>query len=256
MISWAEDPRLAAEVAAHPYPLLFATVSGAHLYGFPSADSDFDLRGVHLLAAHECLGLDDPEETVTLSHLRDGIEIDLVTHDARKFFKLLLRGTGYVLEQLYSPLVVATSDAHAELKEIARGCVARSCLRHYRGFAIRHWELFGKESPPRVKPLLYVYRALLSGILLLRTGEVNANLVECNEKTERLSFLGGLIQQKTSGAEREALTAIDLAFHTREVERLREVLAEAWEHSPLPDGPTCRPALNDFLLRLRKGDRP
>jgi integrase len=28
-----------------PYSLLFATVSGAHLYGFPSPDSDYDLRG-------------------------------------------------------------------------------------------------------------------------------------------------------------------------------------------------------------------
>jgi hypothetical protein len=27
---------LRAEVARHPYPLLFATISGAHLYGFPS----------------------------------------------------------------------------------------------------------------------------------------------------------------------------------------------------------------------------
>ena len=43
------DPRLYKQVAAHPYPLLFATISGAHLYGFPSPDSDFDLRGVHLL---------------------------------------------------------------------------------------------------------------------------------------------------------------------------------------------------------------
>ena len=35
--------------AAARYPLVFATISGAHLYGFPSADSDFDLRGVHPL---------------------------------------------------------------------------------------------------------------------------------------------------------------------------------------------------------------
>jgi len=40
---------LRAEVARHPYPLLFATVSGAHLYGFPSPDSDCDLRGAHVL---------------------------------------------------------------------------------------------------------------------------------------------------------------------------------------------------------------
>ena len=43
------DPRLHRIVAAHPYPLLFATISGAHLYGFPSPDSDFDLRGAHVL---------------------------------------------------------------------------------------------------------------------------------------------------------------------------------------------------------------
>nr|MDQ6926913.1 nucleotidyltransferase domain-containing protein [Candidatus Eremiobacteraeota bacterium] len=34
-----------------PYPLSFVTVSGAHLYGFPSEDSDFDLRGVHVTPA-------------------------------------------------------------------------------------------------------------------------------------------------------------------------------------------------------------
>ena len=38
--------RLRREVARHPYPLLFATVSGAHLYRFPSPDSDYDLRRV------------------------------------------------------------------------------------------------------------------------------------------------------------------------------------------------------------------
>jgi hypothetical protein len=37
---------LRTEAARHPYPLLFATISGAHLYGFPSPDSDYDLRGV------------------------------------------------------------------------------------------------------------------------------------------------------------------------------------------------------------------
>src|SRR4051812_26625750 len=46
-----------------PYPLLFATVSGAHLYGFPSRDSDVDLRGVHVLPAAEVVGLRTGPET-------------------------------------------------------------------------------------------------------------------------------------------------------------------------------------------------
>ena len=43
------DPLLHRLVAAQPYPQLFATISGAHLYGFPSPDSDFDFRGAHVL---------------------------------------------------------------------------------------------------------------------------------------------------------------------------------------------------------------
>src|SRR5262245_18579091 len=90
-------PALGAAVTAHPYPLLFATISGAHLYGFPSPDSDYDLRGSHLLPAREVVGLDPGRETVERSETIDGTELDLVTHDARRFFLLLLKKNGYVL---------------------------------------------------------------------------------------------------------------------------------------------------------------
>jgi hypothetical protein len=46
-------PRLAGIAREQPHPLVFATVSGAHLYGFPSPDSDWDLRGVHVLPARD-----------------------------------------------------------------------------------------------------------------------------------------------------------------------------------------------------------
>ena len=95
------EPRLQKHVDQHPYPLVFATISGAHLYGFPSADSDYDLRGVHLLPLSEVVGLRVGHETVEKSGIYDGLEVDLVTHDARKFFALLLRKNGYVLEQLW-----------------------------------------------------------------------------------------------------------------------------------------------------------
>src|SRR4026209_663987 len=98
------DRRLHRIVAAQPYPLLFATISGAHLYGFPSPDSDFDLRGVHVLPVRDVIGLKLPRETIEVSGMYDGIEMDLVTHDAKKFLSLLLKKNGYVLEQLCSPL--------------------------------------------------------------------------------------------------------------------------------------------------------
>lgn len=238
------------QVEEHPYPLLFATISGAHLYGFPSPDSDFDLRGVHLLPLHEVVGLRTGPETVERSGLRDGLEIDLVTHDARKFFSLLLRKNGYVLEQVLSPLVVHATPEHGELKDIARECVTRHHVYHYLGFAATQWSLFEKETPPRVKPLLYVYRVLLTGIHLMQTGEVEANLVRLNE-VARLPYLDDLIQRKITGAEKEPLTEANVDFHRGEYERLRTQLQEARETSLLPEAPGGKEALHDLLVRLR-----
>src|SRR5690348_12715714 len=156
------DQRLYDVVAAQPYPLLFATVSGGHLYGFPSPDSDYDLRGAHLLPLEKLLRLDVCDETIEKSGVYDGLEVDLVTHDARKFLGLMLKKNGYVLEQLLSPLVVHTSAEHAELKRIAADCITRHHAHHYLGFATTQWKLFEKQRPPAVKPLLYVYRVLLT----------------------------------------------------------------------------------------------
>jgi hypothetical protein len=178
-------------VKTHPYPLLFATISGAHLYGFPSADSDWDIRGVHILPATEVMGLLPQQETIEVSE-QSPVELDIVSHDARKFFGLLLKPNGYVLEQLYSPIILHSTPEHDELKQIAHGCITRFHVHHYLGFAANQWQLFRKEEPPRVKPLLYVFRVLLTGIHLMRTGEVEANLPVLNEKF-RLPFIPELI---------------------------------------------------------------
>lgn len=161
-------------VAEQPDPLLFATVSGAHLYGFPSRDSDIDLRGAHLLPAQDLLGLREPEETRSRMWDRDDVEMDLVTHDLRKFVRLMLNRNGYVLEQLLSPLVVHTTPAHEELIALAPGVLTSHHAHHYRGFAGTQWRLFEKAA--ELKPLLYAFRALLTGIHLMRSGEVQAHL--------------------------------------------------------------------------------
>jgi predicted nucleotidyltransferase len=242
--------RLRAETQSHPYPLLFATVSGAHLYGFPSRDSDYDVRGVHILPPEEALGLLPKRETIEISGMRNGMEMDLVTHDILKFFSLVLKRNGYVLEQLYSPLIVQTSPEHVELKAIAAGCVTKHHSHHYLGFAATQWALFEKENPPRVKPLLYVYRVLLTGILLMRTGRVEANLVSLNEEF-RLPYVPELIERKLHGAERGTLDSGEADFHRQEYLRLIARLEKAAAASQLPTEPACRNALNDLLVRIR-----
>src|ERR1044071_1930461 len=255
------DPRLQRIAETQPYPLLFATVSGAHLYGFPSPDSDFDLRAAHVLPVENVVGLDVHDETIQDSRVIESLEMDIVSHDVRKFMKLLLKKNGYVLEQLFSPLVVLTTPEHQELKETARhrrnqGVITKHHSHHYFGFSDTEWKLFLKESPRRVKPLLYVYRVLLTGIHLMRTGEVEANLLALN-KDARLTFIPELVARKLGGPERSILDDADLQFHESQYQKLRAELQSAFESSSLPELPNdeTRRALNDLLIRVRlKGE--
>ena len=64
VLSMTVCPRVYRIVAAQPHPLLFATICGAHPYGFLSPGSDFDQRGPHVLPLKRVIGLVVHAETV------------------------------------------------------------------------------------------------------------------------------------------------------------------------------------------------
>lgn len=238
------------QLARQPHPVLFATLSGAHLYGFASPDSDYDLRGVHVMPLHEALRLDPPPETRTELSRHHGAEIDLVTHDVRKFLLLLRKRNGYVLEQLFSPLVIATSAEHEELKVLSRGLITKGHSLHYLRFAENQWNLFLRKEPRRVKPLLYVFRTLLTGIHLMRSGEVEADLRVLNQYF-RLPWVDGLVKLKWQTKEESTLEDAESVFYRAEMEKLQAQLVEEAEGSRLPTEGADYAGLDDFLFRVR-----
>jgi len=71
-----------------------------------------------------------------------------------------------------------------------------------------------------VNPLLFLYRVLLTGIHLIRTGKVQANLVMLNEEF-RLPYIADLVARKLAGSEKSKLEDADIALHESEYRRLR-----------------------------------
>ena len=230
-----------------PEPI-FATISGAHLYGFASPDSDVDLRGAFMLPARVMLGLYPPRETITVQE-KGALALDWVAHDIRKFARLMTNHNGYVLEQLFSPLVVVSGAAHEELLKLAEGCVTRPTVRHYQGFACGCRKRL-QQPDATVKHALYPYRVLFSGIHLMQTGEVIANLPVLNERF-RLEQIDELMARKRAGAENMLLDERELAAHAAVLDQLEVMLQAAHERSSLPDQPTTVAALNDFVVRVR-----
>jgi len=225
-------PEVERHAADFSHPLVFATISGAHLYGFPSPDSDFDLRGCHLTPAGDLLGLRDPELTVEFLGPDGEVEMDLVSHDLAKFARLLLKPNGYVLEQLTSPIVVRTSPLHDELLRLVPELVTKRHAHHYLGFAAGQWKLLAKE--PKVKPLLYLYRVLLTGIHLMRTGRIEASLPALVAE-HPLVDVADLLDRKLSGAERQPLDEGELEAHEQTYHGLVELLERARDDSHLPE---------------------
>jgi len=242
------DPYL----AEHPHEILFLTGSGAHLYGFASPDSDYDLRGAHVTTPRELFRLDPPRETYEVLDRDAPVEMDIVTHDVRKYFKLLLSKNGYVLEQIFSPLVVASTLEFEELKVIAARTVTKHHHYHFESFSKNQWGKVSGPSMGTVKGLLYTYRPLLAGIHLMRTGRIESDINVLNE-TFRLEYINDLVARKRGGEEKQPLGESDMSQHEERFVGLQSDLAEASRGADLPDEvpSETREALNDLLVRIR-----
>lgn len=240
-------PALREYAEANISGLLFVTVSGAHLYGFPSPDSDIDLRGTFAAPLEQVLSLDKPKETHEPKGFVNDVEVELVGHELENYLRLLVKPNGYVLEQICSPLVVMTSPAHEELTTLAQDSLSRRLYHHYAGFARRQWREYQRESASKtVKRLLYLHRVLMTGIVLLTEGVVECDMHRLNT---RFGFdLSPLVAAKTREM---ALVVGNAKPYEDAVARLFDRLDLAQRQSPLPDDVPNRAAISDFLVRTR-----
>jgi predicted nucleotidyltransferase len=234
-------------IEGQQYRPLFVTVSGAHLYGFPSPDSDIDLRGAHLLPLRDVVGLVLPDETIERKLDLAGVEVELVSHDLGKYLRLLVKNNGYVLEQIFSPLVVMGQGFLDDFRPLARRCITRHHYHHYRGFIATQRKLLEKQEPKVLKTLLYAYRVLLTGIHLLRTGEVEPYLPRLTQEYQR-PFLIEQIARKQQ--EKGQALNLDWSFHDAQLRELEALLDQAFQESTLPEERDRR-AVSEFLVRER-----
>ena len=112
----------------------------AHLYGFPSPDSDYDLRGCHLLPVREVVGLDRRPGDDRVVGGRRGLEIDLVTHDAGKFFQLTAE------EKRLCAGAVVLAAGRPRVGPSIRGAESRSASLASRGITTTITEALPKPS--------------------------------------------------------------------------------------------------------------
>jgi uncharacterized protein len=152
-----------AEVAAmNRVRILFAIESGSRAWGFPSPDSDYDVRFVY---AHE------PDWYLSLTLGRDVIELpisdelDIAGWDIRKALNLLLKPNPVLLEWLSSPIRYLWQDAptRALIDLAARVTHQTACLHHYLHLGTEQWRRHvGEAEEVNAKKYFYSLRPALA----------------------------------------------------------------------------------------------
>ncbi len=141
--------------------ILYAIESGSRAWGFPSADSDYDVRFVYGGKKGDYLSIDDPPETLGFS--LDG-DLDISGWDIRKTLRQVKKSNTVVFEWLQSPIVYLVRPGfREELMEKATAFYSpRAALHHYLGIYKNYGEAIFPDGSIRIKKLFYLLRTLFA----------------------------------------------------------------------------------------------
>ncbi len=162
--------RLEALAAHHGVSILYACESGSRAWGFPSADSDYDIRFIYLHPRDWYLSIHAHRDVIDPAI--EGL-IDMGGWDLRKSLRLLQKGNASLVEWLNSPIVYLRDPAIAEpLDALAREAFRpETATHHYLALARRTRKALGKAERWRLKDVFYALRAVLCARHIIEAGE-------------------------------------------------------------------------------------
>jgi predicted nucleotidyltransferase len=187
--------------------ILYACESGSRAWGFPSADSDYDVRFIYKHPRDWYLSIDVEEKRDVIERpIND--ELDISGWDLRKALKLLRKSNPPLLEWLSSPIIYRS---HADVADKLREAIEKfyspiGSFHHYLNMARNNHREFLRGDLVRVKKYFYVLRPLLA----IRWIQQNIGPVpmefekladRCIDSAELRKAISDLLEQKKSGQE-------------------------------------------------------
>lgn len=140
--------------------ILLAVESGSRAWGFPSPDSDYDVRFLYVRPKESYMRLDP---------VRDVIEVpvnavlDINGWDLSKALRLLHKSNPTIFEWFSSPIVYQTSDFAMRIKSIMGDYFSsRSSLWHYLHMAEENYRGYLHGDMVKAKKYFYVLRPILA----------------------------------------------------------------------------------------------
>lgn len=138
--------------------ILWACETGSRAWGFPSPDSDYDVRLIYVQQMDWYLNLVEQKDTIEI--MLDNREVDISGWDLRKSLRLLWKSNPPLLERIQSPIIYKSNDLFiTALRKIAQDCYSKiATIHHYLNMAKKCFGEVKDTKQYKLKKLFYALR--------------------------------------------------------------------------------------------------
>lgn len=234
--------------------ILYACESGSRAWGFPSKDSDYDVRFIYVHQKDEYLTIDP----IGIGAKRDVIELpinnrlDISGWELTKALRLLRKSNPPLMEWLHANIIYYQAFSTIEqMQELCKTIfAANSCLHHYLNMASSNFRNYLQGEEVKAKIYFYALRSVLAAKWIKSFNEfpplefpllVETLLPEGELKNE----INILLKRKAAGEvlDREPKIQVINHFLNEEINHLRKFA------NTLTMAPSNHTAKLDFLFR-------
>ena len=231
--------------------ILYACETGSRAWGFPSPDSDYDIRFIYMHERDWYLSLSQRKDTI--EHM-DG-DLDITGWDLRKSLVLLKKSNATLIERFQSPIEYFSAEGFKrEFKSLIEVYYSPTAVFfHHYSLAQKFWEELKDKEEMKLKNYFYLIRSLLSCNWIVKDKSVLPMDIEGLMKlidTERRDEIRDLIKLK-GGVGEKYLHKKDESLN-KWVSGLFEMLESSKENLGVSKADNS--ALNSFFLKMVNGN--
>lgn len=185
--------------------IVYACESGSRAWGFPSADSDYDVRFIYIRPQADYLRLDEPRDVIERPIVGD---LDINGWDIRKTLKLFYKSNPTLMEWLLSPIVYREETSIAgKIRSLAHQFYQPGAAHaHYHSMARSTFKQEIRGESISLKKYFYVLRPIFAmqwieqGLGVVPT-EFQAMLATLPLNQSILDAIADLLEKKKAAGE-------------------------------------------------------
>jgi predicted nucleotidyltransferase len=142
--------------------ILLACETGSRAWGFPSPDSDYDVRFIYRHKTDWYLSLNEQKDTIEM--MFENNEIDLSGWDLKKSLHLLWKSNPPLLERIQSPIIYIADEGFLNgMKDLANITYSKiASMHHYLNMAKKMFSEVKDYENVKLKKLFYALRTTIA----------------------------------------------------------------------------------------------